>query len=64
MALKGFQWCNIVFNSYNHVISWIRSGKTDHKKALEHYNQAADAFVTTKSPSNIFWDTLYLHTQS
>ena len=30
-------------------------GKTDHKKPLDHYNQAADAAViTTKSLSNIF----------
>ena len=34
------------------VLSWIRSGKIDHKK---HYNQAADAAaITTKSLSNIF----------
>ena len=30
-------------------------GKTDHKKPLDHYNQAADeAAITTKSLSNIF----------
>ena len=39
---------------------WIRSGKIDHKKALEHYNQAVDAVITIKSLSNIFWDTLYM----
>ena len=55
MALKGFQWCNIVLNSYNHRLSWIRSGKTDHKKALEHYNQAADAVITTKLLLSFFY---------
>ena len=54
MALKAIHWCNIVLNSYNHVLSWIRGVKTDHKKALEPYNQAADVVITTKSLSNTF----------